>query len=270
MGNLPAGSDRPKRKESLRHIDAVQKALLILNCFIDNPKLRLTDICSMTGLTKNRVVRICGTLEAMHFLAYDTAAKYYSLGPSVLVLGKAYEKTNDLFSVIKPLVWQLRERTEQTASFIIPDGRYRTCIIKEEGPNPVRYSIAEGQRMDIFSGSSGMVFLSCLLSSEPVPFAYGQEEYEEIKRSKKVNSELKAKLEQIRRDGFSLRLGSSKDGAGLSVPTFDYNGHLVGCLCLSGPVDQFDGRQYEKFLPMVISGAAEISRQFGYVKDQNR
>jgi len=266
MGNLSAEPAEAKRKESLRHIDAVQKALIILNCFTDSSKLRLTDICSMTGLTKNRVVRICGTLEAMHFLSYDPAMKYYSLGPSVLVLGKAYEKSNDLFSVIKPMVWRLREQTEQTASFIIPDGKYRTCIIKEEGPNSVRYSIAEGQRMDLFSGSSGMVFLSCLFSSEPVPFAYGQEEYEEIKRSKKVNSEFKAKLEQIRDDGFSLRLGSSKDGAGLSVPAFNYNGQLVGCLCLSGPVDQFNEGQYEKFLPVVLSCAGEISRQFGYVK----
>lgn len=259
--------EQTERKEASRHIDAVHKALVVLNCFSNNTKLRLTDICALTGLTKNRVVRICGTLEGMHFLSYDPISKFYSLGPSVLVLGKAYEKTNDLFSIVKPLVWELKEETGETASFIIPDGEFRICIVKEEGPNPVRYSIAEGQRMEIFSGSSGLVFLSCLFSSRPIPFASHPEQYLELMNTKKLSQDLQVKLEQIRKEGFALRLGSKKDGAGLSVPVFNYNGHLVGCLSLSGPIDQFEHKQYERFLPIVLSRASEISHKLGYAKD---
>ena len=49
-------------KQLERHIEAVLASLDLMDCFLHSPKLTTKAIIDLTGMTRNRVSRILGTL----------------------------------------------------------------------------------------------------------------------------------------------------------------------------------------------------------------
>jgi DNA-binding IclR family transcriptional regulator len=149
-----------ERKESRRYVDAVLKALDILDCFQVRPSLQLKQISEMTKLNKSRILRLCGTVESMGYLVHDRETGLYSLGPKLLSLGKIYERNNTMISLARPVLRDLTRITGESASLFVVDGNKRLCLAREEGTHSVRYSVSEGQRMELYAGSGGKVLLA--------------------------------------------------------------------------------------------------------------
>ena len=58
-------------RQTERHVDAVLAALDILECFLAAPELATRDLVVATGFTRNRVMRLAGTLAHRGFLVSD-------------------------------------------------------------------------------------------------------------------------------------------------------------------------------------------------------
>ena len=135
-------------RESDRQVDTVAKALVILNCFsASEPELSLKTLSEKTGLYKSRIMRLCGTLCAQGFLV-KTPQATYELGPRVMILGRIYEKTHDLFSSAGPVLDDLVAQTGESAALFMREGMSRFCIIQRIGPASLRYSVREGEPGD--------------------------------------------------------------------------------------------------------------------------
>ena len=122
---------KQKSKESSRHVEAVLKALAILDCFEIQQNLKVKQIHEMTKLNQSRILRLCGTLESMGYLIHDCDTGLYSLGPRVLSLGKIYELNNTLISLARPVLKKLARITGESASIYVVDGIKRLCLVRE-------------------------------------------------------------------------------------------------------------------------------------------
>ena len=235
-------------KETLRHVDAVLSALSILDCFLMESTLSVKQLIDMTGLTRNRVMRLCGTLEKGGYLIQDVEARHFGLGFQTLVLGKAFEKSNNLVTVARPILKELAQNTGESASLYVLEGTNRLVLAREEGTQVIRYSVAEGQRLPIHAGASGKTILAFspeevtrrLINNKPLPRF--------TPHTVTDRAMLKAELVKIRSNGYAFSQSErSIDAAAIAAPVFDHENRLVGAISLGGPVTRFTAINRPRF-----------------------
>lgn len=261
-GEAPVSS-RPKETE--RHVEVLLRASDILECFIDHDRLQLKELSELTGLNKSRIMRICGTLVHRNYLKYDDRAKTYRLGPTFLVLGKRYESSNDLISLARPILRNLVKETGESSSLFVRDGNWRLCLAREEGNKPVRYIIREGQRLEIYAGSSGKTILAFMTPEEREIILEQVTLVPLTTNTITEKSQLLRQLEEINRTGYCFTMGErSGNGAGLSAPILDHQGKLAASISVSGPIDEFVGGKYLNFLDPLLNATEQVSRGLGF------
>ncbi len=252
-------------KESLRHVEAVLSALSILDCFVTNPTLSIKQLVEMTGLTRNRVMRLSGTLEKMGYLIQDLETKRIGLGFRVLVLGKAFERSNNLSTMVRPILKELAQNTGESATLYVLEGTHRLVLAREEGTQVIRYSVTEGQQFPIHAGASGKVILA--FSPEDVR--------RKLISSKKLTrftpytvtdpAVLEAELARVRSNGYAFSQSErARDAASISAPVFNHENRLVGALSIGGPVSRLASAARPGYLKQVLRSAAEFSARLGW------
>lgn len=251
-------------KQSERHVEAVLATLAILDTFLKNHSQTLKEILDKTRLTRNRVLRLTGTLGACGYLVRDCRAKVYSLGPKVLSLGKVVERQSSLAAAARPILQALARTSGESATVYVPDGFSRVVLAREEGTEDVRLSIVEGQRMPLHGGASGKVIL-----------AFGPPEFQKRILSQRRlprlapgtitdSVKLKAELEEVRIRGYAQSLGERVADAGaVAAPIFGLEGRFLGALGIAGPIHRFTRETLPPRIKLVQRAAAELSRKLG-------
>jgi DNA-binding IclR family transcriptional regulator len=251
-------------RESERHVEAVAKALSILECFTGSePELSLKQLTEKTGLNKSRILRLCGTLADQGFLV-RMARSSYRLGPKLMMLGKIYERTNTLASVARPILRELASLTGESASLFVIEGAKRLCVAREEGPSPIRYIIREGDLLELYVGAGGKALL-----------AYAYEEFrrqvlngrvlERFTSSTIVEwDRLEEELEIIRGQGYAVSKGErTPEAAAVAVPVFDHESKVCAALTIAGPVQRFSTEHCQEMLKSLQASARKLSLLLG-------
>ena len=256
---------RKRIKESTRHVNAVLKALQVLDCFQVQPLLQLKKICELTGMNRSRVIRLCGTLESKGYLAYESETRHYRLGSRILSLSKVYESSNNLISFARPILRYVVEHTGESVSLFIVDGLKRFCVAGEEGTFSIRYNIPEGQPIPLYAGAGGKLLL-----------AFGPEELRRkvLRRSRLKRltpatttdpQKLETEFEAIRRQGYASSCGEREpDVAALAAPIYNHEGTVCASLTLAGPIHRFSGEPGANHLRILLAAAGRLSQMLGY------
>ena len=254
-----------KRKEAERYVESVLRALDILNCFERHHSLKLKELSSMTDLNKSRIIRLCGSLRAKGYLTYDNESAAYRLGSKLLVLGIAFKRSNTLLSLSRPFLKKLSRLTGESASLFAIDNFQRICLANSKGTHSLRFSIVEGQQVELYAGASGKVLL-----------AYASEDFRRkiIKntRLKKLTPDtivdfkkLQKEFETIRGLGYAISFGErTPDTAALAAPVFNHDNEVCAAIGLAGPVPRFLKEYQSRYLKAVIGVAQGLSKNLGY------
>ena len=257
-------------KESERHVEAVIKALNILDCFRDSSRLGLNDLTRLTDMNKSRVLRLCGTLVHMGYLIHDESRSVYSLGPQLFFLGRLCEKSNILLGLGRPMLAKLVEKTGETCSLFIIDNDERLCLAREKGTYAVRHSIVEGYRSQLYAGAAGKVLLAYSTADFLEGFLKRCSLKDLTERTIIDKEQLNKELEVIRKQGWASSIGErDPDAAALSVPVFDHDGHVLASVGMVGPVSRFKGKNRRDYLETLIESGREFSRKLGYIEPES-
>jgi DNA-binding IclR family transcriptional regulator len=258
---------KEKSKEAGRHVQAVLNALSILDCLQDTAALPLREVSAQTRLNKSRVMRLCGTLAAKGYLVHDLEANLYRIGPRLLSLGKAYERSHSLISLARPILREMVRRTGESATLYVVEGLERLVLAREEGSHTLRYSISEGQRLPLYTGASGKVLL-----------AYGPESLRRMILKKSIlrpltnntivdPESLRRELETIRKQGYGVSAGErSLDGGALAAPVFDHEPKICAAIGIAGPIQRVR-EHHEEYVQALMPAAHQLSAALGY-KDE--
>jgi DNA-binding IclR family transcriptional regulator len=257
-------------RQADRHVEAVLAALDVLECFLAQPGLTTMEIMQATEFTRNRVMRLTGTLTHRGYLMADPATGVFSTGPKIFALGKVYERSRLVLSLVRPVLRDIALKTEESASLYVREGYERVVLAREEGTHAIRHAISEGQRMDLHAGAAGKVIL-----------AYSPEEMVEIVLAKTglpkrtaatiidKNRFLK-ELENVRDRGYAVSIGErATDVCALAAPVFEHGHELVGALCISGPINRFTSPIRKSYAELLLAAAMKLSRQLGWTRAGN-
>ena len=251
-------------KESTRQVDAVTKALGILDCFARaEPELSLKRLSEKTGLYKSRILRLCGTLTAQGYLI-RTPTSAYKLGPKLMILGKAYEATNPLSSVARPVLKRLSALTGESTKLFVIEGTNRLCLVREKGTSPLQYAINEGETQPLYAGAGGKLLLAyapaTLLHEVLHHSLEGHTPNTIVDRDK-----LEEELDTIRRQGYAFSKGELvPEVAGLSAPVYAHDGAVCAALTIAGAEQRFSGQRKEQMLAQLLDAARELSVLLGH------
>jgi len=245
-------------------VDAVSKALLILECFSDEKyELTLKDLSEMTGMYKSRIMRLCSTLIHHGFMLRHDGGRY-SVGPGLMSLGKIYERNNPLISIARPILRELCGLTGESSKLFVIEGTKRLCLAMVKSPSPLRYSIDEGQKLELYAGAGGKAilaycsheFIDRVLNDKPL-----------LKLTSKTIIErdsLDQEYKNIRHQGFAKSYGEAIEGvASIAAPVFDHDNKISGSLTVAGPIHRFNDKNEPTMIENVVLSAKKLSKLLG-------
>jgi DNA-binding IclR family transcriptional regulator len=256
-------------RQADRHVDAVLAALDVLECFLVQPGLATMEIMQATGFTRNRVMRLTGTLTHRGYLMADPATGNFTTGPKIYALGKVFERNGVILSLVRPALRDLALKTGESASFYGREGYERVVLAREDGTHAIRHAIAEGQRMDLHAGAAGKLIL-----------AYSPAEMVETVLAKTGlprrtaatitdKSKLLKELGNIRSRGYAVSTGErATDVCALAAPVLNHGRELVGALSISGPISRFTPRVRKSYAELLRSAGMQLSLQLGWTQPE--
>lgn len=218
---------------------AVGRALAILDAFKPGEtQLALGELARRTHLHKTTVLRIARTLAAGRYLVRLREGAW-RLGPAAGWLGTRYHRSFDETVVIEPVLRELSRKTRESAAFYVREGDSRICVVRVDGPQPVRYHARLGEVLPLDRGAPGRVLLA--YSGEP------GEPYE-----------------SVRRTGWYATFGERDPAVGsLAAPVFGENRVLVGVVAVTAPIDRFTKSAATRYSSLLKSAATRLSNDLG-------
>jgi len=229
---IPGGTaDEP----STGSVVAVTRAMQLLGAFaLGESQLSLAELSRRCTMHKTTVLRIARTLAMAGYLVQCENGEW-RLGPAAGWLGARYQSGFDVQNVVEPMLRELSHATGESAAFYVREGDFRTCLVRVEGPQPLRHHARMGEALPLDRGSPGRVILA--FSGEP------GEVYE-----------------AIRQRGYHLSIGErEKDVATVSAPVFGLHWRLLGSVCISGPASRLPEDKLNALAHTVIAAANRLS-----------
>ena len=260
-----------KTKELNRHVDVVLKALDILDALDGSAGRTILELMEHTQLTRGRVTRLIGTLQSKGFVAVDESGRRYRLGLRLLSLGRSVEQNLELIGLARPVMRWLVEKTGELASLYVIDGLERVALAREDAKHVIRYSLKEGQRMEIYAGAAGKVLLA--FATEELQRRVINEKFlKQLTKNTITDVELMhAQLADIRRRGYAISYGErEEEAASIAAPIRDHQGQVCASLGIAGPLNRFRDSMQGDYLTSLLKAAERLNSCLGYEPQTNQ
>ncbi|KND58590.1 Transcriptional regulator, IclR family [Candidatus Burkholderia verschuerenii] len=219
-------------------VAAVEKALSLLDCFRPGAESQsLAALAQVSGMHKTTVYRLMNSLERMGYVVRLQTGNY-SLGHRVLYLGKLYEQSFHLSSVVEPALHALAALTKESASYYVHENGERLCLFRVEP--------SEGLRETRLAGTS--LPLDDTAISQVIRFwGMGEPIYDE-------------------QPALPLFTAGARDvhTAAFATPIFGAGDKFMAALSLSGPASRLSAAHSSGALDRAqLDAAADLSRRLG-------
>ncbi|NPA16358.1 IclR family transcriptional regulator [Persephonella sp.] len=138
---------------------SIEKALDLIETLKEKDNLGVTELSGILGLNKNNVFRILATLEVKGVIEQDRETGHYKLGMKLLSLEYAYIKNLPFLKKAKPLMRNLRNRTQESVYLSILHKDSVVYIHSEETKRSVLVNSRIGRRFPAEKTASGRAIL---------------------------------------------------------------------------------------------------------------
>jgi len=244
------------RSPSANKRSVVHRALTLLSA-LDMDGRTLTELARSSDLSLPTALRLLRSLENDGY-ASRSAGKYYP-GEATIRLAHSADPHGPVRTLVREGVQRLRDRLNETVNFQVRQGSERMCIESAEGAQPLRHLSRGGDREVLYRGAPGKVLLafgSNVDLDRLVPLSKGT--YEVGQGQRRSLSELRDELEKIRRLGYAVSKGESKqDFAGVAVPVH-FGDVFIGVLSVGWPYVRFNKQVCDSFTKACLEEAERI------------
>ena len=233
---------RTDEEKTSRGVAAVDRALSIIAALeVSAMPRNLSEISRSTGLYKSTILRLMESLQDAGYVIRIEESKY-ALGPTIMQLGLAYERSNPLRHHILPVMERLVALGTESPSFHVRQtGTERLCLFRLDSKHSTLDRVHAGDRLPLYRGAAGKVLR-----------AFGEPPEEG------------SDMDLIREECFAVSLGErDKLCAGIAAPVFSSTKRLLGALSFSGPKERFREEDIARMRPQMMDAVRELSMGLG-------
>jgi len=243
----------------------IQKALDVLELFLEKDEVRLVDIASLTGMNVSTAHRVVMSLVKRGYLVQRQKRQKYSLSNKFLQFSHVLSQRMKIRDVAFPILDGLNKMVGESVNIAILDRNEAVYIEHIESNQNLRIFTQVGNRVPLHCTGVGKVFLACMnaeelekaLNGNGLP-SYTQNTITDVKK-------LKRELDVIREEGVGADDEEREIGVRcIASPIRNNNGSVVAALSVSGPSARLSSKRIQEMKPLIKSCALEISRAIGY------
>jgi DNA-binding IclR family transcriptional regulator len=259
-------NELPRQTQAPRRPSSIEKAIDVLFCFdLQHSQLRLVDISQRLGLHKSTAHRLLSLLKKKGLVVVDPTTQLYSLGPALVELAWLVLRQQDLRSICRPYMEQLRRQTNETVSLHIRRGDKRVCIEELQSDQEVKYSQTFGFTAPLHVGAPGKALLAFLAEGE-LERVMAMLTFTSLTPDTITNAgALRVELTKTRERGYAVSIGErSPWAAAVAAPIRDRSAHTIAAVSVLGPSHRLTAKVLKAFGIQVSRTAQEISASLAY------
>ncbi|MCG7391756.1 helix-turn-helix domain-containing protein [Microvirga sp. ACRRW] len=240
-------------------VASLEKGLLVIEAFDANrPRLTLSDVAKITGITRAAARRYLRTLTKLHYADFD--GRYFSLSPRILRLGYAYLSSTALATRLQPFLERISEETGESSSAAVLDGDDIVYIARSATRRIMSIGLGVGSRLPAYCTSLGRV----ILAHQPMEAfeAYLGRVRLEPRTPKTITNkdEFRRILEITRQQGYAIVNEELEFGLRSIAVPLAQNGQVTIALNVSAQAARVPASEMEeRFLP-ALRAASEALR----------
>ena len=226
------------------------------------------ELSKVLGIPKGSLSYLLSNLMDRDYLTFEKQSKLYMLGPQLLVLTGRYLSNLDFVRVGRPILRQLVGEINEDAELAIMKDDEILFLYKEECSQPLKFSIAIGERAPIYATSAGKAILAYLSPAEVSRYLEAVR-LAPITESTITDGEtLKRELQEIRSKGLAYGREEFHQGiSAIAAPVFNVYGDVIGSAVVTLPGVRFNTEQKRSIEAKLLKAAREISRKLGCEPD---
>ena len=230
---------RSQNKNLTLQNGSVLKTFQILNCFsLDEPMLRVRDICEKTCMNRSTVIRFMNSLIETGIVEKHDE-RFYKLGIKLFELGIKVDVPSSLAIKAHHYLKRLADSVQESAHMVIRDKVEVLYILKEESSQSIRIATSLGSKMPMYCTGVGKGILAFM--DEDYMSVYYR--YQKLKKRTKNTftnkKKLNLELESIRKSFISIDNEEFADHLYcVATPIFDSNENPIAAISVSGLKDR--------------------------------
>lgn len=250
-------TEKPERKSY--RIDAVARALRVLEALGENPGIGVTALADKLGLTKSIVFRLLQTLEENGYVERDPERAIYTLGYRVALLGDQVGSEGALLQVARSVMDRLRDETGENINLVVRESTYTVAIATREGLHSIRLFAQTGRRGPLHAGGASMLLLAYAEPSIRDRVLEGP--LERFSPHTITDPErLREALLLIRENRYNVAINDLDDGAfSIAAPIRNAAGEIIAGISVAGASVRLDEVRRASYIEKVVAAAEEIS-----------
>lgn len=252
MPRLKRTEEDSKRRDGAEFIETLDRGLRVLQSFgVDRRPMTLSDVAKCSHLPRATARRILMTLERSGFVSGNE--RFFSLTPRVLLLATAYLSSNQLSTVMQPLMDEVALKAKEVCSMAVLDGDEVVFVARSSPARIFSTGLDIGYRLPAFCTSVGRALLGRLSNDDLARTIEAMSLKAQTPNTLLDKPTLIATIITDRTKGYSLVDREAEEGfRSISVPIQRYDGAIVAAANIGAHVDRITtGEMIDRFLPLL-------------------
>jgi IclR family acetate operon transcriptional repressor len=245
---------------------SVTRSLRILEAVAQHQPVTVGELTKLFGLPKSTVQRTLVTLaEAGWLRANRKDTTRWEVGARVLAVRPAALQGSSLFAAARDPMIRLRDQVNETIHLSVPDALEGMVVVdRVDCAHAVRTFHTIGDISPLHATAVGRAVLAHLPRHDVEEFLTGGTGgLERFSDATPVDpSELRAELDRIRADGYSVNRNQFRPGVcAVAAPVLDEDGTPLAAVAISMPDSRYDAERVPEWGRLVADTTAEIARR---------
>lgn len=250
-----------------RTVPAVNRALDILELFLERPNLSAPEITERLGLPRTTVHELLTTLtERAYLIPTPGQPTRYRLGMRLFQLGSVFADQLDLAHEAREIAQKVAANCDETVHVAVLDGADVVYVAKVDSTHPVRMVSAVGRRLPAHCTGVGKMLLSGLSADALDARCPRDRELTGMTpRSITSPAKLRTHLAQVRERALSYDECESNEAVYcVAAPVYDHTGAMVAAMSVSAPSIRWNPERRDEWGDLIRRGAEELSERLGH------
>jgi IclR family acetate operon transcriptional repressor len=256
---MAKASTTAKSEGSVRIVDRIVDLLTVLEK-AEQP-IGLAEISRASAIHKATAQRLLTALERREFVHKDRG--FYQLGSGILPLARAFLSGNRLGKSALPVLEELAANTGETASIYVRQAMERVIVQRVESPSPLRFVVRIGERLPIYSGSTGQVFCASMPREEIEKLLERIGDIRYANGTVLNKKKMLARLDQVRSRGFAVSIDERLLGiTSVAAPVVHPETGVIAAVVVTGPSSRLTSDRIPQISDEVQHAAREIAERY--------
>ena len=247
-----------KNEHGGEFVQGLARGLDVIRAFDgERPRMTLTEVAEVTGLSRATARRSLLTLQALGYVRSD--GRLFALTPSILSLGYSFLSSQGIGERVNPILKQTSDALTEPCALGMLDGTDIVCVAHSPGEQRVlTIGLTAGSRMPLLTTAIGRTLLAMLDERQRETLLATAPLERRTPRTLVDRDRLRDLLADIRMAGYAIVDEEFELGVrSIAVPVMNNHGEPLGALNVIASAGRVDlQKMREDYLP-VLNRAAE-------------